>query len=204
MVNDVEMAEVMTLRLALSAALMAASFAAPFLARAVKARRGWERVLVAFDAERCSPEFVARSWATVAQSLDERPRRLRAVVEPCGEVGRNVSMDWERDGRIAIRVDGTSVKRMDLRGRWIPDHPVPLPLTHPGHFRRRRHRKLRLFFAPVDANRFRVSLRPDFRAPAWLFAVCSAVAATGVVFVVPECLAAAAGLALGLVCARVR
>lgn len=199
-----EMADVMAFRLASSAVLMAASFAAPFFARAVKSRRGWEPVRVVFDVEQRCPEFVARIWATVAQSLDERPRRLRAVVEPCGEVGRNVAMDWERDGRIAIRVDGAPVKRMDLRGRWIPDHPVPLLLTRTGIFRRRRHRKRLLFFAPVDANRFRVSLRPEFRAPAWLFAVCSAVATAGVVFVAPECVAAAAGLALGLVCARVR
>lgn len=196
-----------SMHLVSSAALMAASFAAPFAARAVKSRRGWEPVWVVFDVDRGEPdlpEFVARAWATVAQSLDERPRRLCAVVDPQGEVGRNVAMDWEGDGRIAIRVDGAPAKRMDLRGRWIPDHPVPLLLTRAGRFFRRRHRKLRLFFAPADANRFRVSLRPEFRAQAWLFAACSAVATAGVVFVVPECAAAAAGLALGLVCARVR
>lgn len=189
------------------ASLMAASFAAPFAARAIKSRRGWEPLWVAFDVDRREPElpeFVAHAWAAVAQSLDGRPRRLRAVVDPHGEVGRKVVMDWEGDGRIAIRVDGEPAKRMDLRGRWIPDHPVPLLLTRAGRVFRRRHRKLRLFFTPVDANRFRVSLRPEFRPPAWLFAVCSAAAAAGVVFVVPECVAAAAGLALGLACARVR
>lgn len=175
----------------------AVAMAAPFAVRALKSRCGWEPVRVVFDVGHCKADFIADCWASVARSLDERPRRLRVSVEPCGEVGRNVVMDWERDGRIAIRLDGSPVKRMDLRGRWIPDHPVPLLLTPAGLFRR--HRKLRLFFTPVDANRFRVSLRPPFRVPAWLSAVCSIAATVGIVFVVPECFAVAAGLTAGLI-----
>ena len=96
-----------------------------------------------------------------------------------------------------MSVDGHRPKKLDLRRRWIPEHPVPLVL-----WSRRRWRNLRLYIDPVDSNRFRVMSAVSYTPPAWAFVPCSLLAAVAAICLLPECLAVAVGLALGLCLVR--
>ena len=179
----------------MSAALASVVFAvAAALPLGVGRWRRWrwgERVRIAVDPVDPRPADIAGYFAEVARSLDERPRRLR--LEICGrnDDNRSISFSLESDRGLRIDVAGRRAHRFGLRGRWIADHPSPLSL-----------RRAVLYIEPVDANRFRVMSSLPMRVPAIVYAAVSLLAAVGLVWMSPECLAAATGFALGGVVAQ--
>ena len=113
-----------------------------------------------------TPGEIAGYLAQIAVRLDERPEPMRIAFDvPPGTV-----LDCISDGRLSVCIEGHRRKALDLRRRWIADHPMPLSL----------HRRV-LYVDPVDANRFRVSLRPSWRMPVAAYAVLSLLATAAVV-----------------------
>ena len=164
------------MRLALISALFLVPFAAPFLVRWVRARRWGLPVRVAMGPDAPRTEVLGGYLAEIARRLDERPERMLVVFDGGGSTLR-------------VSVDGHRPRRVDLRGRWIADHPVPLSL-----------RKAVLYVEPVDANRFRVRTRIPFSVPPLLYVLCSLASTVGIVWLVPELVAPSVGLALGSAC----
>ena len=100
-------------------------------------------VSITIDPEDPRPKDIAEYFAAVARRLDEHPEPMRLVVE----APRGVVMDIDREGRLVFKVPGRRPVPLDIRRRWIADHPVPLDLGG----------RTVLIVKPVDANRFRVS-----------------------------------------------
>ncbi len=187
------------MRIALDLALLVACFALPFAIRWRRSLRWGLPVRIFVDPDDPRPAAIVGYLAEVAQRLDERPERMRIDVFAANAQGSTVSLDITPGQAMAISVDGHRSKTLDLRHRWIPEHPVPLVLWS----RRMWRKKTRLYVEPVDANRFRVMSRVPFRVSAALYVACSILATAGAVLLSGECLAVAAGLALGMaVCAR--
>lgn len=184
-----------------SALILVLSFGLPFLVRAFRAVRWGLPVRITVDPANPDPQVLASYLAEVAQRLDERPERMRVVVNAANFAGKDIFLDWEKDRRIAVHVEGEPVARLDLRGRWIPDHPVPLALQRRSRLLRKARPRV-LYVDPVDANRFRVLLVPGFRVSPLALFLCMAGATVALVYVVPELLAVSIGAALGLICAK--
>lgn len=177
------------MRAALSLALLLAAFAAPFVLRWARARRWGLPVSVAVDPDDPQPADICGYFAEIARRLDARPERMRVVFDGRTREGRALALDLDPDGALRVSVDGRRPRRVDLRGRWIADHPVPLSL-----------KRARLYIEPVDANRFRVRTRIPFSVPPLLYVLCSLAATVGIVWLVPELVAPSVGLALGSAC----
>lgn len=181
------------MRLAVTGALAVFCFLLPWAVRWGRRRRWGKPVTLSLDPDDADPSRVAACLVEIARHLDASPERLSLVVRTDGRQRAVPVLDVDPgDRRLVVRAEGRTPKRVDLRGRWIPDHAVPLPLT----------RGLRLYFEPVDANRFRVLPAPPFRVPLALHVACSLLATAGVIWVVPEALAVAVGLALGTCCVK--
>ncbi len=101
-------------------------------------------VSIVVDPDDPRPKDIAGYFAAVARRLDERPERMRLTIE----APRGTMMDMDREGRLVFRVPGRRPAPLDIRRRWIAEHPVPLDLGG---------RRV-LIITPVDANRFRVSV----------------------------------------------
>ena len=181
------------MRAALDIALFAACFALPFAVRWWRLRRWGLPVRIVVDPDAPTPSAIAGYLAEVACRLDERPERMRLVVEAANAGDRAISLDFTPEGEMVVSVEGHRSKKMDLRRRWIPEHPVPLVL-----WARRQRRKVRLYIDPVDANRFRVMSAVPCRASAGLYVACSLLATAGAILAAPECVAVALGFTLGL------
>lgn len=115
--------------------------------------RRWLPVEVRLDPDDPSPRHFAECLAAVAARMDERPEHMRVVIRGAARGGLPVVMD-STDGGAAFRITSGAHRphRLDLRRRWIAEHPLPL-VVRPG-------RPTVLYLTPVDANRFRVSPRP--------------------------------------------
>lgn len=100
----------------------------------------------------------------LAQMMDEKPEKMKVNISGKAEI------DMDSSGRIIFRVAGHRPDRIDLRRRWIADHPLPLktPCT--------------LYLTPVDANRFRVRLFPEIKIPTWWWWICSILATIGIFY----------------------
>lgn len=190
------------MRFALIALCGVGAFLVPVLYHAWRTRRWGDDVLVFFDADNPEPAFLADCWASVARRLDAWPRRLRICVQTEHPLSVPVTMDWDVEGRIVINVEGRPPAKLDVRRRWIPDHPVPLPLR-PRVLPRRRGVCVRLYVEPVDGNRFRVMSRLPQPSFLWAGVMCSLLATVGVVFFIPELLALALGTVAGRAFVRV-
>lgn len=179
------------MRIALSviAALMAVAL--PWALRLLRMRRWGLPVRITVDPDNPSADALADYFASVARRLDEKPERMRLVVDGRTAAKKTLVLDFLPNGKMSVSVEGEESKDFSLRRRWIPDHPVPLDL-----------RACRLWIEPVDANRFRVMDRVPFRVPAAAWALCALVAAVGVVWLLPECISFAAGLAAGCISSR--
>ena len=164
------------MRLAVGAALFVACFAVPFAVRWWRLRRWGLPVRIIVDPDDPTPSAIAAYLAEVACRLDERPERMRLVIEASNAEGRAVTLDFTPTGEMVVSVDGHRSKKMSLRHRWI----------------------LRLYVDPVDANRFRVMSAVPCPVPAGLYVACSLLATVGAILVSPECLTVALGLTLGL------
>ena len=125
---------------------------------------------------------VAGYLAEVAVRLDERPQRMRLAFD----APRGVWLDLAVDGRLVVRVEGERTRKLDLRGRWIADHPVPLALHG-----------LKLYVVPTSANRFRVGRRPAACSPVALAVATAFFMAAAVYLVTPVPVGAALGLWTG-------
>lgn len=178
----------------MSAVLFAACFALPFAVRWWRLRRWGLPVRIVVDPDDPRPAAIAGYLAEVACRLDERPERMRLVIEAANAGDRDVSLDFTPAGEMVVAVEGHRSRKMDLRRRWIPEHPVPLVLWARG-----RRRRVRLYVDPVDANRFRVMSAVPFQVPKELHVACSLLAVAGVFLAAPECLAIAVGLSAGCV-----
>lgn len=152
----------------------------------VRRRRWGLPVRVTIDPEDPQPADIARYLAEIAQRLDARPERMRVRFAGRNTVNRAITLDLESDGALRLTVAGERPRRVDLRGRWIADHPVPLDLRH-----------ALLYVEPVDANRFRVMSRVTVRVPVLVYVACSLAATVAVILFSPILLAAALGLACG-------
>ena len=181
------------MRLAVSAALFAVCLALPLAVRWWRLRRWGLPVRIVVDPDDPTPAAIAGYLAEVACRLDERPERMRLVIEASNAGDRAISLDFTPTGEMVVAVEGHRPKKMDLRHRWIPEHPVPLVL-----WARRQRRKTLLYIDPVDANRFRVMSAVPCSVPALLYVAGTLLATVGAILVSPECVAVALGLTLGL------
>ncbi|MGN0846992.1 MAG: hypothetical protein ACI4RA_06365 [Kiritimatiellia bacterium] len=174
------------MRAALTAVCFLVPFLAPLLLRWWRARRWGLPVHVVVSPEAPSPTEIAGYLAEIARRLDARPERMRIVFD--GRTARNlaIQLDLEPDGALRVSVEQHRSKRVDLRGRWIADHPVPLSL-----------RRAVLYVDPVDANRFRVMSAIPFGIPPLVYVTCSLAATIGLVRLSPELLLLAIGLFCG-------
>ena len=181
------------MRIALDIALFAACVAIPLAARWWRIRRWGLPVLIAVDPDDPTPKAIAGYLAEVACRLDERPERMRVVFAGANTARSSITLDFTPAGEMVVSVDGHRPKKLDLRHRWIPEHPVPLVL-----WSRKRRRKVRLYVDPADANRFRVMSSVPLPVPSWMYVACSLLATLGAIVVSPECVIVALGLTLGL------
>ena len=179
------------MRLALTVLAGVLAAALPWALRLWRARRWGLPARITVDPDAPSAAALAEYFATVARRLDERPARMRLVIDGRTASRRALSLDFLPDGAMCACVEGEKPVRFSLRRRWIPDHPVPLDL-----------RACRLWIEPVEANRFRVMDRVPFRVPGSVYVFCALLATAGVVGLLPECLAASVGLAAGCLTAR--
>ena len=179
------------MRVALSVLAGVLAAALPWALRLWRERRWGLPARITVDPDHPSAAALAEYFATVARRLDERPERMRLVIDGRTAARRALTLDFLPDGAMCACVEGETPVRFSLRRRWIPDHPVPLDL-----------RACRLWIEPVDTNRFRVMDRVPFRVPAAVYALCALLATAGAVWLAPECLAAAVGLAAGCLTAR--
>ena len=179
------------MRIALSVLAGVLAAALPWALRLWRARRWGLPVRITVDPDNPSAAALADYFATVARRLDERPERMRLVIDGRTAAHRALTLDFLPDGAMCASVEGETPVRFSLRRRWIPDHPVPLDL-----------RACRLWIEPVEANRFRVMDRVPFRVPGGVYALCALLATAGAVWLAPECLAAAVGLSVGCLTSR--
>ena len=175
------------MRTVLSISVFLAALLAPPVFCWLRARRWGERVLVRVDPADPLPADIAGYLAEIARSLDAQPRPLRVVFDGRNAAKRAIRLDLGPDRRLRVLVDGRRPQALDLRGRWIADHPVPLDL-----------RRAVLYVKPVDANRFRVGTSLPFAAPVAVHICASLLAAAGLVWLQPEPVAAALGWAAGV------
>ena len=179
------------MRIALSVWVGVFATALPWALRFWRAWRWGLPARITVDPDAPSAAALAEYFATVARRLDERPERMRLVIDGRTAARRALTLDFLPDGEMCACVEGEPPKRFSLRRRWIPDHPVPLDL-----------RACRLWIEPVEANRFRVMDRVPFCVPGGVYAVCALLAVISAIWLVPECLAVAIGLAVGCLSAR--
>jgi hypothetical protein len=111
--------------------------------------------------ENADPQEVAGYFVELARRLDERPRKMRLIIESTVPA----SLDFEpKDGNPVVSVCGERYS-FDIRRRWIPEHPVPLEFGR---------RQTVLLVDPVECNRFRVRSGRKIALPGWVYAVFAA------------------------------
>ena len=111
--------------------------------------------------ENADPQEIAGYFVELARRLDERPRKMRLIVESTV----SASLDFDsKDGNPVVSVCGEKCS-FDIRRRWIPEHPVPLEFGK---------KPTSLLIDPVDGNRFRVRSRRRIVLPGWAYAIFAA------------------------------
>lgn len=181
------------MRTALIASLFFAALLLPLLVKWWKMRRWGLPVRVVVDFEDPRPDDIAGYLAEIARRLDERPERMRIVFDGRNGQNRAILLDVESDRTLRVGVEGRRPRRVDLRGRWIADHPVPISLG-----------RAEFYIEPVDANRFRVMTSIPFSVPPVLYVLCSLIATWGLVRLSPEILASVIGFAIGCALSETR
>lgn len=151
-------------------AICAVTFVAVFLFFLQKRRRWGELVRVRVNPEDVRSEDIAGYFKEIAISLDERPRKLRLVLDGRNIEGKEIALDFTPKGRMEIHAGGDK-KSFSLRNRWIPEHPLPFVFSS---------KPKTLFIKPVNSNRFRVMLNIPFCFPGWIFPLLCLTATIGV------------------------
>ena len=113
-----------------------------------------------------SPAEIAGYFTELARRLDEKPQKMRLMIESSVPVALDFNPS---DGHPAVTVSGETVK-FKMRHRWIPEHDVPLEL---GPDPTRRMRRITLLIDPVDGNRFRVRSRLMPAVPDWMYVLAA-------------------------------
>ena len=108
-----------------------------------------ERAKIVLDWDGPSPASLKGYFADIFSELDARPRPLMVSVTAFNERHMPVSIAFE-DGEPVFRIKGHPDARADFRGRWLPEHPVPLRLPEYG--------TRKLVLTPTDGNRVKVRL----------------------------------------------
>ena len=114
------------MRVVLSIFAGVAALALPWVVRLWRTRRWGLPVRIKVDPDAPSADAIAGYFAAVARRLDERPVRMRLVIEAANGENRAIALDFTPEGEMAVSVEGHRTRKMDLRRRWIPEHPVPL------------------------------------------------------------------------------
>ena len=141
--------------------------------------------------ENARSEELAGYLVELARHLDERPQAMRLIVE--SSVPAAIDFD-PSDGNPVAKVRGDAAK-LDIRHRWIPEHPVPLELGSESG----KPRRTVLLIDPVDGNRFRVRSRCCPAVPRGMYAAFAVVATVTVISLHPVAIAAAALIGLVLI-----
>ncbi len=138
------------------------------------------------------PGELAGYFVEIARRMDGSPERMCLVVE--SSVPASLDVD-PADGLLVARIAGGE-RRFSLRGRWLPEHPVPLELgPGPGG----RARKTVLLVDPTCGNRFRVRSCRAFGIPPWAYAAFAALASLAAVTLGAVAIVLAAALAVAAV-----
>lgn len=111
--------------------------------------------------ENADPQEIAGYFVELARRLDERPRKMRLIVE--STVPASLDLD-PKDGNPVVSVCGEKCS-FDIRRRWIPEHPVPLEFGK---------KPTSLLIDPVDGNRFRVRSGRRIVLPGRAYAIFAA------------------------------
>ena len=129
--------------------------------------------------ENADPAEIAGYFTAIAQRLDERPQKMRLVVESSVPV----LLDFDpKDGNPLVKSAG-GVRRFAIRRRWLPEHPVPLEFGR---------RPVVLLVDPLDGNRFRVRSGRRIVLPGWSYAAFAISASVAVITLHPVAIAVAA------------
>ena len=83
---------------------------------------------VVVDPEDPKPSDIAGYLAEIAKRLDERPERMRIVFDGRNVRKRAISLDVETDHALRVTVEGHRASRVDLRGRWILQKWLIVPM----------------------------------------------------------------------------
>lgn len=106
-----------------------------------------EHVKIVLDWDDPSPAALKGYFAEVFADLDAAPRQVMVLVKAYNDRHARVSIGFE-DGEPVFRIEGRRNVRAQFRGRWLPEHPVPLTLPEYGY--------ARLVLTPTDGNRIKV------------------------------------------------
>jgi hypothetical protein len=154
----------------ISLATCAVTFVAVFLWVIIRKQMWGELVRVRVNPDDVRSEDIAGYFKEVAISLDERPRKLKLILDGRNNVGKDVALNFTSKGRMEVWVGGDK-KSFSLRNRWIPDHSLPLVFSD---------KRKTLFVKPVDSNRFRVMERYPFNYPRWINPIICIILTVGI------------------------
>lgn len=136
------------------------------------------------EANAC-PREVAGYFIQLAEKMDERPRKMRLVIESSVPA----SLDFDPvDGNPVVDVCGET-HHFDIRRRWLPEHPVPLSFGA---------KPMVLLIDPMDGNRFRVRSWRRTVFPEWLYAAFAFSATIAAVTLHPVAVACTVGVAVAM------
>ncbi len=177
------------MRLAVFFLVFTVSFAVPFIVKFLKTRFWGLPVTVRIDDADPQAGDVASYFAKIAERLDAIPERMRIAIFAQNEHAYPISLDSDLKGCWVVSVGNQCPAPLNLRRRWIADHPLPYILTE--------KKKQILYIEPVDGNRFRVMEHVPFKISVLVYALFSLIATLGFVWITPEAFAIAIGGALG-------
>ena len=119
-----------------------------------------------------NPTEIASYFLMLAQRLDEKPQKMRLIVE--SDV--SVLLDFDpKDGNPVV-VMGNQMHKFNIRHRWLPEHPIPLDFSN---------KKTVLLIDPIDSNRFRVFSRRRLTVPNWIYILFLLIATLSVITLHP-------------------
>lgn len=128
--------------------------------------------------ENASPDEIAGYFVELARRLDGHPQRMRLVVESTVPA----SLDFDPEDGNPVVAAGGSVRKFDIRHRWLPEHTVPL------NFGRS---PVVLLVDPIDGNRFRVRSEIRMLMPRWIYALLALSATVAAITFHPAAVAVA-------------
>ena len=137
--------------------------------------------------ENADARELAGYFVEIARRLDENPVKMRLVVE--STVPASLDIDPKDGCMVALAGDGK--KRFQIRGRWIPEHPVPLDF---GPDARGKRRRTVLLIDPAENNRFHVRSSRNIAFRTELFGLLALLAVVAVATLHPAAIMSVAVL----------